>query len=299
MYTGGKTMKRTVLLVLALLLAVGLGISLRSERRQHQDTRVLYQATRASEDSLRQSFEAAVDAIAMIQDSLLAIMPSESQVMHLSRNIESGGKMSGTRSEEILQRISDLKAGIQTSKQMIHKLEERLAESEGKILGLERLVENLKQMVAQREETITNLFARVDSLRIRVGALETDVATGQKTIEEQKQVIQERDKELSTIYYVIGTKKSLVQLGIVRESGGFIGLGKTSQLSGTMDQKHFRPLDTDVEKVLRILGKKPAVLSGQSLASYKLVPTSPDRAELRITNPVEFRKVRYLVIQVE
>ena len=41
------------------------------------------------------------------------------------------------------------------------------------------------------------------------------------------------------------------------------------------------------------------VLSGQVGTSYQMVPIREDLYQLRITNAAEFRKVRYLVIQVE
>ena len=41
------------------------------------------------------------------------------------------------------------------------------------------------------------------------------------------------------------------------------------------------------------------VLTAQAQSSYTIVSSSPDWHELRITDPEEFRKVRYLVVQVE
>jgi myosin heavy subunit len=292
-------MKRWLFPVLAVLVAVILLVGLFKERKSHDLTRQEFAAARLSADSVRQGYEAAVDAIVEIQDSLSAIMPSDAQVMQISRGLESGSSLNQTQQQQVMQRISDLKANVQAGKQLIRRLEERLGESQKRIEGLERLVNNLKSMVAQREQTITALFGRVDSLRIRVVDLETDVAEGQQQIADQQQVIQDKDRELSTIHYVIGTKKSLETLGVVRAMGGFLGLGKTSRLSGTMDPAKFKPLDTSHEKVLHITGKKPVVLTGQSQASFRLVPVSPERTELRIIDPIEFRKVRYLVVQVE
>jgi hypothetical protein len=292
-------MKRSVLLVVAAVAAVALLVAFLQERKHHQATQVEFATSRAAADSVRQSYEAAVDAIVEIQDSLTAIMPTEAQVMQVSRGLEGGENLNRTQHEQVLQRISDLKASIQAGKQLIRRLEDRLGESQKRIEGLEKLVENLKMMVEEREQTITMLFARVDSLRFRVGDLEQDVAEGEQKIAEQEEVIEARERELATIHYIIGTKKTLKSLGVVQDSGGFLGLGKSSQLSGTFDESKFRPLDTATSNVLHIAGKKPEVLTGQNKSSYRLVPVAPDRSELRITDPNEFRKVRYLVVQVE
>ncbi|MFH1681728.1 MAG: hypothetical protein ABIH26_13935 [Candidatus Eisenbacteria bacterium] len=292
-------MKRAILPVFIGLVAVGLLVAFLLERRGHQSTRVLYDSTVASKDSLRESYEAAVGAIVEIQDSLTAILPSEAQVMHLSRRIDEGSSLNAAGRQQVLERISDLKESIQISKKMVHDLEDRLREGEGRIAGLEHLVENLKRTIEQREEVIAFLTSRVDSLRIRVGELEDDVAAGEARLAEQDQVIAEQNRELSTVHYVINTKKSLKSLGIVQETGGFLGMGKSVRLSGTLDPKHFKPFDTDRGSVLYVAGRNPAVLSGQNRSSYKLVPVSEERTELRILDPVEFRKVRYLVVKID
>jgi predicted RNase H-like nuclease (RuvC/YqgF family) len=291
-------MKRRVVLVAVIVVALGLLVALLTERSEHRTTQRLYATTQAAEDSLRRSYESAVTAIVEIQDSLSAIMPSEAQVIHLTQGLETGGTVNRARRDQVMQRISDLHASIESSKQMIRRLEERLKDREGKIAGLERLIENLKKTVALREEMITALSARVDSLRTRVGVLESDVAEGHRQIREQAETIEARDRELSTVYYVVSSHAGLKRLGVVRDEGGVLGLGRTSKLSGDMDPNVFTPFDTDTETTLKIHGEKVVVLSGQDRASYQLVQLSEDWAELRITNPSEFRKVRYLVVQV-
>jgi hypothetical protein len=292
-------MKRRAVLLGFTLVAVGLLIALLNEQHKHETTRRLYVETRTSEDSLRRSYESAVDAIVDIQDSLAAIIPSEAQVMHLTQGLETGGTINRARRDQVMQRISDLHASIRSSKEMIRRLEERLKDREGKIVGLERMIENLKLMVAQREEMVSVLTARIDSLRTRVGELETDVAQGRQQIEEQAQVIVDRNRELSTVYYVVSSHENLKRLGVVRDEGGVLGLGRTTRLSGQMDPSVFTPFDTNALTTLKIAGRKPVILSGQDRASYELVSVSPDWTELRITNPEEFRKVRYLVVQVD
>lgn len=292
-------MKRGIVLAAIGLAAAILLVLFLSERREHEATRHLYTSSRAAEDSLRRSYQTAVDAIVQIQDSLSAIMPSEAQIMHLSQGLETGGSVNRPRSDQVMQRIADLHASIRASKQMIRRLEDRLKESEGRIAGLERVIENLKRMVTQREEMIVVLSARVDSLRTRVGILETNVAEGKRQIEEQAQVIEDRDRELSTIYYVVSNRKNLKRLGIVRDEGGLLGLGKTPRLSGDLNPAVFTPFDTGVASTLKIAGRKPTVLTAQNRSSYEMVQLSPDWTELRITDPEEFRKVRYLVVQVD
>ncbi len=292
-------MRKALLVGIAVVAILALAVTAFSIQNKYKESQRQLAATKAAEDSVRTRFDHAVSAIVEIQDSLATILPTEAQVMNLSRDIERGSRSSRPMNEQMLQSISDLKRGIQDSKQMIQRLEKRLKDSDVRIVGLERLLENLKRGVTQREAMIRVLSGRVDSLKVRVASLETDVAAGHEQIQEQRQVIEEKRREISTVSYIIGTQKRLKLLGLLEESGGFIGIGKTAQLSGKFPTEYFTTIDTDVERTIRVAGKKPVVLSAQNRSSYELAPVTEEWSELRITDPGEFRKVRYLVIQVE
>ncbi len=296
-------MKRTVLLALSLIALAGLTAALLHQREGRRAAEADVAAARAAGDSLRGRYAAAVGAIVEIQDSLAAILPSESDVLDLSRDVEQdlerGSPLTLPRKEQVLRSISDLNAGIESSKALIRRLEERLNASQIRIEGLERLVENLKQTVGERERTILALRDRVDSLATRVVTLEQDVAASEKRIREHRETIRDRERELSTVYYAVGNRASLIRLGLLRETGGFIGFRKRVELTGDFDPSSFEILDTASEQVLRIAGRKPRVLTPQSRASYELVALDPDWSELRIRDPLEFRRVRYLVVQVD
>lgn len=292
-------MRKALFAGVAVVAILALAVTAFRIQKRYEASQRQYASTKAAEDSLRARFDNAVAAIAEIQDSLTTIMPSETDVMNLSRDIERGSRLAKPMNEQMLQSIHDLKRGIQDSKRMIQRLEKRLKASDVKIAGLERLIDNLKRGVNDREEMIRFLSARVDSLKSRVARLETDVAAGNEQIQEQKQVIEDKRREISTVSYIIGSRKRLKALGLLQESGGFIGIGKTAQLSGTFPGEYLTTIDTDTERTIRVAGKEPIILSAQNRSSYQLVPVTEDWSELRITEPAEFRKVRYLVIQVQ
>lgn len=292
-------MKKTLLTSLALVIIVALATGLWILGRHDREMGRKYEATRAAEDSLRTRFDAALVSIAEIQDSLTAILPSESAVLHVSQDVERGGPLTATRKDQVLRTISDLNESIRRSKELIHRLEQRLKDSDVRIASLERLVANLKKSVTERERMIATLTERVDALKVQVAALQTDVENGREQIRAQQQVIEDKRREISTIRYLVTTRRRLKDLGVIRETGGLIGLGRTPRLTGQFPERVFHELDTDAQTTIEVPGLKPVVLSGQSSASYQLVPVRVGLSELRITDPPEFRKVRYLVIQVE
>ena len=184
-----------------------------------------------------------------------------------------------------------LSASIQRTKEKISELESKIRKSGVKIASLQRMVTGLKRSVAEKQEQVATLTEQVNSLQTKVTGLETTVQQDQVTIEEKR-------RELATIYVAVGTKKELENNGLIVAKGGVLGLGKTVHLTGRYEQGVFTALDTDQESVVRAPGAKVdkvRVLSPQPKTSYELITTG-DVVELRILDPKEFRKVKHLVI---
>ena len=111
-------------------------------------------------------------------------------------------------------------------------------------------------------------------------------------------IIEEKRSELGTIYYIVGTKKDLTASGVIVAKGGFLGLGKTMQLSGRYDDSLFTAMDTDQQTAVQASAAKlerVKVLSSQPTSSYEL-KLEGDKVALHILDPKQFRKVRHLVI---
>ena len=125
--------------------------------------------------------------------------------------------------------------------------------------------------------------------------IEGAVQQGQETIRVKDMALEERRTELATIYLMMGTKKELSMSGVIVSKGGFLGLGKTVQLTGRFDESQFSRLDTDQEKLVRTPSPKARVLSAQPASSYEL-KIEGEQMELHILDPREFRKVKHLVI---
>src|SRR5512147_2376467 len=83
---GRDLMKRGILIAVGVVVVLGLATALLLTQRRVKQTRLEVADARAAEDSIRGRYKAALDAIITIQDSLTAIMPSESEVLGLSRN---------------------------------------------------------------------------------------------------------------------------------------------------------------------------------------------------------------------
>lgn len=277
----------TLGIVIVLLIGTS-GVLYQKYRQSSSD----YAAMKTAEEAARAHFADAFNAIAEIQDSLSAITVADDQVRLLP---QTDRKLSAPDRREALQAIAQINASIQRTKEKIKTLESNLSKSGTKIAGLQRMINVLKHTMADKQVEVAELTERVDALQTTVAGLETSVQQAQDTILAKQQVIADTQRELGTIFYVIGTKKELTDSGIIIAKGGVLGMGKTLKLSGRYDESRFTTLDTDAETTVRAPSAKVQVLSPQPTSSYEL-RVEGNQVELHILDPREFRKIKHLVI---
>jgi len=263
--------------------------------RSNQSTTANLAQVQTAEDKARARYGDAVNAIAEIQDSLAAVSLGEDSMKLFSDKAQGERLLSENRGDEALARISLLKAGISRTKERIAKLESSLNKTGTKVTGLNRMIASLKKTVAEREALVTDLSGRVDQLQTQVTGLTAEVAVNQDSIRAQQVALENRRRELGTVYYAIGSKQALTTSGLVEAKGGVLGMGKTLKPSGRVAPELFQAIDTDAQSVIMIPAAKATVLSAQPASSYEL--TSVDgKVMLRILDAQQFRAVKHVVI---
>jgi len=253
---------------------------------------------RLAKETAQVGYSEAFSAITEIQDSLNAIAVGDSTVQMLSKGAQSEMKVTEAVRRQALDRINVLNASLQRNREKIRRLEANLRKNGTRIAGLEKMIIGLKETMAQKEALVAQLSGRVDSLQTTVTGLTTQVQQGQETIKARDQSLEEKRRELATIYYVIGTKSELVSQGIIRSKGGVLGMGKTLEVTGNYKESLFTSLDTDQESIIPTSAARVEVVSAQAPASYELKPVA-GLIELHVLDPKEFRKVKHLVIMTK
>lgn len=261
-------------------------------------TGVLFRKYEKSSSDYTQSqtrYNEAINAIAEIQDSLYSITAGDSAMGALSQGLRTEQNLTEPQTKQALEQISAINSSIGRTKVKIAELEQRLQKSGIRVAGLQRMITTLKKDVADKETMVTELNGRVDSLQTQVTGLQGEVQQSQETIHARDQQLEERRTELATIYFKIGTKKELKDSGVIVSTGGFLGMGKSVQLTGKFDENEFTRLDTDAETLIHTQAPKARVLSAQPASSYEL-KLDGEEMELHILDVREFRKVKHLII---
>jgi uncharacterized coiled-coil protein SlyX len=203
-------------------------------------------------------------------------------------NLGAERRLSPTGASETLARIAELRTRIED-------LETRLRLSDFQVAGLDNMVRQLKQGLAQKEQAVARLGVQVETLKTRVADLTTSVDQAHALIAAQSDTLEQARRELGTVYYVMGTRQALIKNGVVAAQGGVLGVGKTLRPTGKVDPAALHAVDTDEQTVIPIAATKARVITAQAPQSYSIEPVNGG-LELHILDPVEFRKVRQLVI---
>jgi predicted RNase H-like nuclease (RuvC/YqgF family) len=288
-------MRRGIGFALGFICVLLLGATIMSYSSYKKSAAQFTAATEA-ETQTRLRYDQAVSEIVTIQDSLNAIVLGPDGGRFVPARPLDEMQPPGTLHDTVLARIATLKAAVERTRDRIEELDKGLKRSGVKIQGLERMVAGLRRSATEKEVRITELTTQVDTLQTRVAGLSTSVVEQQSQLDVQHTELVQKQAEIATIYYAMGTKKELTNSGVVTSKGGVLGFGKTLEPSGQFNEAAFVALDTDQENVIRISAEKAQVLSAQPHSSYVLSPIGKDSFELRIIDPAQFRKVKHLVI---
>lgn len=290
-------MRKPVLFALIAVIAV-LAIAAALLFVRYQKVSTEYTNMRLAEETARVGYSEAFNAITEIQDSLNAISVGDTTVQMLSTGAQSEMKVTEAVRRQALDRVNVLNASLKRNKEKLRQLEASLRKSGVKVASLEKMIVTLKQTMLEKETLVAQLTGQVDSLQTSVTGLTTEVKQGQETIRVREQVIEDKRRELATIYYVIGSKKELSTLGFIVAKGGVLGMGKTVEATGRYTESYFTSLDTDQETIIPTSAARVQVVSAHSPASYELKPVG-GLMELHILDAKEFRKVKHLIVMTK
>lgn len=228
-----------------------------------------------------------VNSFNEIQDNLNAIKEKEKIVS--SHNQSGDVKSKEETIKEDIQAIYDL---ISKNKSRIGELSAKLKNSKTKITGLEQMIANLQSQIDSKDNEIAELKASLESKDIELSNIAMHLENSEK-------VSNAKTEKLNTAYYAFGTKKELIEKGVISKEGGFIGIGKSTKVKDDFNKEYFTKIDITNTSSINIGAKKAKVLSTHSTSSYKLVGEKTVE-KIEITNPEEFwSSSKYLVIVIE
>lgn len=216
-----------------------------------------------------------------------------------------------TNKEQIRNNLRIYKYTLQEQQKRIEALEQQLKEADDErsmklraiITSMRNQLEEKNMMIAQLQEQLEQKNVDIKALRRDVGNLTSSMNSMTKEIEDLSEQNESKDQNLkavnqelsdmSTGYVVIGTKKELINKGLL--SGGFLKK-KKAQLSEE-NNTHFKKIDIRSNTSFSIPGKNVKVITPQPSSSYS-IQEDESQSTLQVTNSSQFWGAsRYLIIQ--
>lgn len=287
---------KKVLILIAVSLLVGCNTTSKKETKLEDSLKNMnanFKSERGIKDSLLQNKEAALDEFIAsfneIQDNLNQIKSKENIISKTSKSTEFK-KSSKDQVISDVQAIYDL---LGKNKHRVNALSKKLKDSNLKIDALDKAMLNLSNQLMDKEAEITDLKNKLEGLNVNFQNLVIKY-------NEERQESDLKTEILNTAYFVVGTTKELKSKGVITKEGGFIGLGRVTELSQTLNPNYFTKIDLTKTKEIPVSSKKVKVITPHPESSYKMIEGANSIIRLEILDAEQFWKIsKYCIITAD
>lgn len=289
-------MKATTMIIVAILaiLAIIFGIMWIGSANKSK-------ALARSNDELTKLYENSTATIEEIQSSLQELDQDLSG--QLLTQDEIPGSTPEDRRARIVSSISNMRTQIEADKKRIADLERQLSQSKGQLSSIQSMINKLKSSVTDKEKIVNELEGRLGDLSKTLDSerqlSQAEINRREAQIKEKQTVIEQQTTDMNRVYYVFGTRKELMDKGIIDRKGGLLGIGKVSTVQRELESEKFTEFNLlDTQTISFPITKKGfAILSNHIAASYRVEKVNGQNI-LTVTDPEMFRKQKFLVIEL-
>ena len=201
-----------------------------------------------------------------------------------------------TVEERISQRMAAISVLLKNSRLKIIALDNNLNElrrtssdQSKEIYNLERRLKNAARELIDQENEFNQLAK----------SLENEIDNLEAPYEEQLAVTNTLLKIINRAYYCIGTKKELMNKGIVNSEGGFIGIGEVKVLNANSSEDLFQLIEKNNTETISLPSKRIKLITEHPQSTFTITEQGNSKA-INILDKKAFWKLgNYLVVQID
>jgi DNA repair exonuclease SbcCD ATPase subunit len=249
------------------------------------------QAVNAKEELI----EDLIGSLNEIESNLATIKEKEDLI---TSNFDKGNiEMNNNMKDQIMGDIDLINNLLVANREKMATLNSKLKRSEKasdlKIKGLESLMETLAIRMQQKDGEISALHIQLAEANNQLMVLFQEYNL---RIEE----LGKQEEKLNAAYYCYGSSKELKEQGVISKKGGFIGIGKTAQLSEDFNKKYFTKIDISMTNHIDLRSEKVKVLTNHPSTSYQIEGEEGRAEKLVILDSDAFwSSTKFLVVVVD
>ena len=269
---------------------------------------VLFSCNRMSDDQIKK-LEAQRDSLAKttetrdssINQFLLAFNEIEGTLNDIKEkekivNVSAPGELSQSQKDQIQSDILEMYKKIKFYKSKMARMQKQFRSMNIKIGQMKKMITRLEAAIKEKDAEIDALRIKLTGMNIVNDSLFKNIDALNAKAEQQQVVISEKTTKLNRGYFVIGSKKELIEKGILDKKGI---LGKVA-LKSDINKEYFTQIDITKTSGIPVFSPKAQLLSVHPSKSYIIHFAGSQVDSLKITDPEEFWSVsKYCVIVVE
>lgn len=198
-----------------------------------------------------------------------------------------------TPKEVILAQLETYKEMLDRKKVEIDNLTADSISDKGAIADLKRVMEFLSLQLEEKSANIAKFEEAVKKREAKIAELRGAVDVLTVESDNLKAKNDEQEKRLNQVFYIVGTKNELKNLGLL--SGN--ALSKKRANYSNINNSQFHEVDARSFSTLVIDSKSPKLLIEKPASSYTMTKNNDGTTTLKITNSEEFWETSpYLIV---
>ena len=198
-----------------------------------------------------------------------------------------------TPKEVILAQLETYKEMLDRKKVEIDNLTADSISDKGAIADLKRVMEFLSLQLEEKSANIAKFEEAVKKREAKIAELRGAVDVRTVESDNLKAKNDEQEKRLNQVFYIVGTKNELKNLGLL--SGN--ALSKKRANYSNINNSQFHEVDARSFSTLVIDSKSPKLLTEKPASSYTMTKNNDGTTTLKITNSEEFWETSpYLIV---
>lgn len=233
----------------------------------------------------------------------LALIKQKEQSIGADVKMKQTGEIAGDDRERISQEIIAINEIMAKNRSTIASLTKKLKKSNLQVAEFERMLQAAQRNIEERDSMVNRLKLNLETLNFSVDSLNLVVTNLDSTNRQLSDRVSQQHAALNEAWYAFGSKKELVENGVITSSGGFLGIGKSNELKSDFDTSYFTRVSIEETDEIPIYATKKGVqiITSHPTGSYELVQNAQGAVEkIKILNRDQFwRASRYLVVVIK
>lgn len=216
-----------------------------------------------------------------------------------------GEEIPGDLKDRVIRDVRLINTLLMENQMELARLQDRVTNSGLTAASLETRIARLGEEMKRKEGAILNLKNDLSARNEQLAEIHLSLTEAEINIALQDVILEKQEKEIlrqkllgNAAFYTIGPRDELKAAGLIKKSGGFLGLGGQAAFTADVSSENFEELDVREHTRIPLSGGKPEIVTRHPAGSYQFEKDAEGEiSALSILEPEAFWKTsRYLVV---